>query len=55
MTCLKKPDTGHDDDTSTDGHQASLTMGTNAITVTVTSAGGVNIQTYTVAITRAAS
>ena len=42
-----------DDDTSTDGHQVDLTVGSNTVTATVTSADGENTQTYTVTITRA--
>ncbi len=44
-----------DSDTSTDGHQVSLTAGmTTTITVTVTAADGVTTQAYTIAVTRAA-
>ncbi len=43
-----------DDDTSADGHQVNLTVGSNTVTVTVTSADGENTQIYTVTITRSA-
>ena len=42
-----------DDDSTTDGHQVNLSVGTNTITITVNAADGVTTKTYTVTVTRA--
>ena len=50
---LKGTDVLTDVDSTDDGHQVTLDVGTNAITVEVTAEDGTTTQTYTVTVTRA--
>ena len=52
---LKGTDVLTDVDSTDDGHQVTLDVGTNAITVEVTAEDGTTTQTYTVTVTRAAA